>query len=239
MTVLPGSLNYLYYDGILDHIPTEAYGAAPITQSAISSYNGGTAPYNPYVGMKQAALGNTPLSANSMNNVQSNPLNGNSFDTGYLGQTNYGAYNASGSGLGTQYLDSAKSGALYNLSGMNDAYTPTNGRPPYYGRTGSNYNYKDNAFSLNSGYGKQADYSAMALGDEGANIKDSVAQALQDTRQSVINKPGLGKGLLALALIIATPILCFKSGKKVPVQATSSNTGLLSKIKALFPRKRK
>lgn len=33
MTVLPGSLDYLYYNGILDHIPYEAYEGAPINGS--------------------------------------------------------------------------------------------------------------------------------------------------------------------------------------------------------------
>ena len=33
MTVLPGSLDYLYYNGILDHIPYEAYEGAPLPQN--------------------------------------------------------------------------------------------------------------------------------------------------------------------------------------------------------------
>ena len=40
MTILPGSLDYLYYNGILDHIPYEAYELGPITPSGIEEMNG-------------------------------------------------------------------------------------------------------------------------------------------------------------------------------------------------------
>ena len=33
MTILPGSLDYLYYNGILDHIPYEAYEYPSVGQS--------------------------------------------------------------------------------------------------------------------------------------------------------------------------------------------------------------
>ena len=37
MTVLPGSLDYLYYNGVLDHIPYEAYEMPQYMSSASSS----------------------------------------------------------------------------------------------------------------------------------------------------------------------------------------------------------
>ena len=48
MAVLPGSLDYLYYNGILDHIPYEAY------QYGFGNSN--TYMMNPYSGLKQAYL---------------------------------------------------------------------------------------------------------------------------------------------------------------------------------------
>ncbi len=39
MTVLPGSLDYLYYNGILDHIPYEAYEMSPVANNAMNSMN--------------------------------------------------------------------------------------------------------------------------------------------------------------------------------------------------------
>ena len=40
MAVLPGSLDYLYYNGILDHIPYEAYQMGPITPSGMMQMSG-------------------------------------------------------------------------------------------------------------------------------------------------------------------------------------------------------
>lgn len=34
MTILPGSLDYLYYNGVLDHIPYEAYEVPPVGRNA-------------------------------------------------------------------------------------------------------------------------------------------------------------------------------------------------------------
>ena len=44
MAILPGSLDYLYYNGILDHIPYEAYEMSPMTPSGMMQMSGmGTA----------------------------------------------------------------------------------------------------------------------------------------------------------------------------------------------------
>lgn len=40
MAVLPGSLDYLYYNGIIDHIPYEAYELSPITPSGMAQMSG-------------------------------------------------------------------------------------------------------------------------------------------------------------------------------------------------------
>lgn len=49
MTILPGSLDYLYYNGVLDHIPYEAYEYGPIVQNgstqSYSIQNGGIQSY--------------------------------------------------------------------------------------------------------------------------------------------------------------------------------------------------
>ena len=37
MTVLPGSLDYLYYNGILDHIPYEAYEMTPVATNGMNA----------------------------------------------------------------------------------------------------------------------------------------------------------------------------------------------------------
>ena len=40
MAILPGSLDYLYYNGIIDHIPCEAYEMTPMTPSGIAQMSG-------------------------------------------------------------------------------------------------------------------------------------------------------------------------------------------------------
>lgn len=40
MTVLPGSLDYLYHNGIIDHIPYEAYEMTPMTPSGRAQLSG-------------------------------------------------------------------------------------------------------------------------------------------------------------------------------------------------------
>lgn len=47
MAVLPGSLDYLYHNGILNHIPYEAYEMTPMTQSGMAQMAGKGAGLNP------------------------------------------------------------------------------------------------------------------------------------------------------------------------------------------------
>lgn len=57
MAILPGSLDYLYYNGIIDHIPYEAYEMSPMTPSGMMQMSGMGTGYgmmmNGYGGMSQ------------------------------------------------------------------------------------------------------------------------------------------------------------------------------------------
>lgn len=63
MTVLPGSLNYLYHNGIVDHIPYEAYTMSPITPSGYAQMAG--AAYNPYAGVDYLKMAQSGLLYNT------------------------------------------------------------------------------------------------------------------------------------------------------------------------------
>ena len=105
MTVMPGSLDYLYYNGVLDHIPYEAYEMTPMTQSAMAQYYGmGSTPQPGSI--KQSVLGN-----NGMGQAIGNGAAGVGF-----GQS---------SGMnGSQYLDSAMNGGIYGAYGNSyDSFT--------------------------------------------------------------------------------------------------------------------
>ena len=92
MTVLPGSLDYLYYNGILDHIPYYAYEG--VIGGANNSMSFGT---NPYSSMTSGmGMGNSIGGYGSV---------------GLMSQMN-----------ANQYMQTAQQGNLYNAYNMPDAY---------------------------------------------------------------------------------------------------------------------
>lgn len=66
MAVLPGSLDYLYYNGILDHIPYEAYEMTPMTPSGMAQMSGMGTGY----GMGPMTNGYGSASRTQMNGTQ-------------------------------------------------------------------------------------------------------------------------------------------------------------------------
>ena len=98
MTVMPGSLDYLYYNGVLDHIPYEAYEMTPMTQSAMAqNYGIGSTPQ--LGSIKQSVLG-----SENMGQAIGNGIAGVGF-----GQS---------SGInGSQHLGSATNGGIYGSYG--------------------------------------------------------------------------------------------------------------------------
>lgn len=63
MTVLPGSLNYLYNNGIVDHIPYEAYTMSPMTPSGYAQMAG--VAHNPYAGADYLKMAQSGLLYNT------------------------------------------------------------------------------------------------------------------------------------------------------------------------------
>lgn len=190
MTIQPGSLDYLYYNGILDHIPYEAYEYTPVTKSGMTQYN-----TNMPSGMslKQAALGYTPTSIS-----------------------------------GEQYLNSASHGELYNSYNMNDTYSKSDSAGT---QTGEGYSIKKHAYgdnSVGSDYniknamygddfvGSGMDMEKTANGEEGKSFRESITEAAESTKDSVLHG-SIWKGLAALGLLIVTPILIFKTRKKTKI----------------------
>ena len=85
MAILPGSLDYLYYNGILDHIPYEAYEQLPVNNNQVA---------NPYA--------NLGMHANTGNMVQGygaqgtyGGVNGSQYMDMAMSGNAYGAYNSS------------------------------------------------------------------------------------------------------------------------------------------------
>jgi hypothetical protein len=200
MTVLPGSLDYLYYNGILDHTPFEAYEMMPT----------------------------------------GNGLNYNSM-------------------TGSEYLDMAQQGALYNTRYSNDSFMRNN---HYYNNdltsNGHNFNYQNSsapynnlqpkpqnneqnysiarqAFGLDENLSKENIETALLGGDEDKSIKNSITKTFKSAAQKVGNAPDFVKGIASAMLIVGTLAYIFKGHKKPPIQINEKQS-LWSKIKNKFTR---
>ena len=182
--IIPGSLDYLYYNGILDHIPYEAYEYGYIGQGQ----NG----INPYSGLKQTFMN------------------------------------------GTQYINAAKRGLGYNANMQNDSFVRSksmrNGNQYYmpgstgiYGNVGLGSGYRADVYGVGTGIGSESDLACVACGPEEQNLRQQIVSAVSSAKQSALNAPSLVKGLLAAALLIATPILIVKAHKK-PTAAVSNTS---------------
>ncbi|MBQ7764505.1 hypothetical protein IJ384_03945 [bacterium] len=158
MAILPGSLDYLYYNGILDHIPYEAYEQTPITPSGMAQMSG--------MGM----------------NYTANPMM-HGYGTAPMPAMN-----------GTQYLQSAQKGLLYNTYTYPDTFVRRN----------------NNDIEI----GADADFKKMAYGEEGKNFRQAISDAAVKTKETVSSSPNWIKGLLASGILITTLCMLFKRGKK-------------------------
>lgn len=194
MTVTPGSLDYLYYNGILDHIPYEAYEMPPMG-------NMGTGRGIPMPGRNRAMYrGNGRIETNpqGMNN---NPY------MGMKGQ-NYGYYGNYGDSFGGMP-------GYGQMGGMQPQAQMYGGS---YGGGIGGYNsgpYQSDRFSR---YGQSYDY------DDGHNFRESLRAETKGLKEGVLNSHPVAKGLLSTAVILAIPILLIKGLKKAPAASSSSKS---------------
>jgi hypothetical protein len=187
MTALPGSLDYLYYNGVLDHIPYEAYEMPPVA----------------------ANYGNT------MN--------------------------------GTEYLNYAKQGMLYNTGAQNDAfvkganYNTTNEKSFFEKSMGISDDIgRTPSFTRdvldNEGSGQNLDPEVMALDAEGKSIRQTLTNGAKSATQAISNAPTFVKGLISGGIIVGT-LYCLLKGKKTPAKTTGGNS-FWSTFKNKFKRKK-
>ncbi|MCQ2754755.1 MAG: hypothetical protein MJ231_06880 [bacterium] len=111
MTVLPGSLDYLYYNGILDHIPYEAYDMSPIV-----GRNKNTSMANSFA---QSSMNSVQSQMQQMQPiVQSNGMSSYGMQSNSAMMSSTGMYNSVNT---MDYINSAKQGSLYN-NNFSDMY---------------------------------------------------------------------------------------------------------------------
>lgn len=147
MAILPGSLDYLYHYGILDHIPYEAYEQLPMTQSGMAQMSGIAA--NPY------QVGNF----NNKQYFQNNNL----YQTNTYGDFRNANYqnpqNRINNSLGNTYLDNAQQGELYKTY-TQDMFVP----------------FSQNSYA-NGGLKTPEDNFRQSILDSAVKAKDSIMNA--------------------------------------------------------------
>ena len=93
--VMPGSLDYLYYNGVLDHIPYYAYDSIPYNQSQFGNqYSFGG---NNLYGNHQYASGQFASNQYASNNYLNTAMQGNAYNTynhpdTFVRRNDYGHY---------------------------------------------------------------------------------------------------------------------------------------------------
>lgn len=175
MTVLPGSLDYLYHNGILDHIPYEAYEMTPVANQQMNNL--------------QSMISNT-----------SNP-----------------------------YLNTAQQGNLYSTYNNPDTFVYRNNSYA----PGQDYSFSKTAFGIGDGIGAQSqDFATEAFGENGKSFRESILGSAESQTDKDSKSFGIGKGLLAVGVVLAT-IACLFSGKKKPASANNKAQSFLSKLNPL------
>ena len=135
MAVLPGSLDYLYYNGIIDRIPYEAYEIMPMTPSGMAQMSG--------AGMCMGA----------------------------------GSYGMMPAMNGTQYLQAAQRGLIYNTYTCPDTF-------------------------INRDISDEVD--SCSNNQRGKSFKDSIKDTYAKAYNTYSTTPGWVKGLLATGITLLT-----------------------------------
>lgn len=194
MAVLPGSLDYLYHNGILPRIPYEAYEMTPMTPSGQAQFAG--------MGMGY----------------------------GFNASPMYGAVGMS-SMNGTQYLNQAQRGLMYNTYTCPDTFVRRNNKPI---EAGEGYSIKK-AFIDGEGYGRDLNAEGMALGEDTKGIRKSFSKFGAKVKNSVVNAPDWAKGLAAGGIMLGT-LACLFRGKKAPIPPHAPEKSLFEKFTSLFKK---
>ena len=217
MTVTPGSLDYLYYNGVLDHIPYEAYEMGPVVPG---SQQTGLKGFPPLGQLKQSVMGdNTYNNITTQNTSKSDYLNsamkGEMY--GYYGNSNDSFTRSTNSGInqsGNYSKLSQMSGAGYGYGG---SYNSMNGMS-----SANGYSYPGAAQSMNGydtatqgeNYPKYSLFNNRGYGNQQTNYASRKR-----------NRSGFGDAILKLLAItgaITGSILLITKLKNKPAQTTTT-----------------
>lgn len=238
--IVPGSLDYLYYNQVLDHIPYEAYEIIPAVPNMPDKFKQNLDE------MMQLAK---PSSTNNfMNNYTTGSLNGmNNFSSNYsqfaqnmpvVGQNNYvqqNQYSMYGNSMnsyqqmnGSQYLDIAKQGYGYNNNfNTNDTFS----------RFNNNFqNGQANQMMSCNNYGNLNNIGMSNQVSDGKSFRESILDSAKSTGSKISSLPIWITGTAGLGIMIWT-LRSLLSGKKNPAPEITMPSNCESFWSKLNPKK--
>lgn len=187
MTILPGSLDYLYYNDILEHIPYEAYEMGMVSP-ANSTQNRMNNEIESIRNIKHQEFNGNQAISNS-NNMQN--INNSYNNTIQKGQMHDYYTSSNGYSNSTIYSQQMGSQSETRMSGQN------NGRGL-------------KILSGNKGNGAYNKYDRRLQQNDGDIFKSSIDAESKGAKEGVMNSHPFLKGLAAVTIIIATPILLIR-----------------------------
>lgn len=220
MTVNPYTLENLYYKGVIPCVPYDLCMPSPMTPSGVAEMAGMSS--MPQAGSLKQSFGMSGIGAQGA----------------YGMENNYGVNGYQGMN-GSQYLDMAMKGDMYgNYGSSYDSFVRSNDTSlnQYYNsnysakrtgngnRAGSQYNFANAAYGINSGIGTDVDFERMANDKDGQDLRIGVTNAISSTKETVLNSPSWVKGLLSAGVILGTLVLLVKGIKKKPATPPSGGS---------------
>ena len=230
MSIMPGSLDYLYYEGITPCIPYEAYGQLPATASGMAEISG--IPMTPQPGnLKQAVLsGENPTMAYSdVNNQNYGAYNGygsmqNTYNNSYTMDYSVGNSSAINQNQYQNSISNMKGAQYGNYANSHNSFlVGGNSRNPQYDN--SKYSTVQNTAGAGIGGNYPINYTPYGndvfinSNDKNSsngekNFREEIIESAKSAKESVLNSGSTFKGLLSAGLILLTAILLFRGKKK-------------------------
>lgn len=140
---------------------------------------------------------------------------------GTLDHIPYEAYQTTTPMNGSQYLNQAQQGLLYNTYTSPDTFVRSN-LPN--NNANEKHSFAEKAFGYNDGYGKNYDFEEKAFGPEGKSFREGIIESAKSTADGYSSAPTFVKGLIAGGIMVGTLCLLLRGKKKPPVNTQQSNS---------------
>lgn len=127
---------------------------------------------------------------------------------------------------GSQYLNQAKQGLMYNTYTAPDTFVKRNNNY----KQSNDYSFAKSAFGYNNGIGNDANFEINAVGQEGKSFRESIVNGARNTAATVSNAPTFVKGLISGGIMVGTLLLLLRGKKKPPVEVAQNKHFNWSKL---------